>query len=164
MTDTELKPNIVLLGERDYEAALSFVIAKAQKELLIFDQDLSCGDYASLQRHELLQQFLSDNPLSKLTIIVQNSQFFVNNCPKLFDLLKLYGHKMTVLETNDNAKIAKDCFVIADKSHYVRRFHIDQARFKFALDDAEECANLHMRFDELMDETAEAVSATKLGL
>ena len=164
MINTELKPNRVLLGERNYEAALNLVIAKAQYELLIFDQDLSQGDYASLQRVALIQQFLSEKPLSKLTIIVQNSEFFVNKCAKLFELLKLYGHKMTVYETNDSAKIAKDCFVIADKNHYVRRFHIDQARFKYAFDDVDECANLNMRFNELMDETTEAVSVTKLGL
>jgi hypothetical protein len=164
MTNAELKPNAVLLGEHNYETALALVIAKAQKELLIFDQNLSHGDYASLQRFELIQQFLSTNVFSKLTMIVQNSEFFVNKCPKLFELLKLYGHKMTVFETNDSAKIAKDCFVIADKSHYVRRFHIDQARFKFAFDDENEAANLQMRFDALLEETSEAVSATKLGL
>ena len=164
MANTELKPNTVLLGERNYEAALNLVIAKAQYELLIFDQDLSQGDYASLQRVALIQQFLSEKPLSKLTIIVQTSEFFVNKCPKLFELLKLYGHKMTVYETNATAKIAKDCFVIADGLHYLRRFHIDEARFKYAFDDVEECANLNRRFDELMAETAEAVSVTKLGL
>jgi hypothetical protein len=71
---------------------------------------------------------------------------------------------MVVYETNDAAKVAKDCFVIADKRHYLRRFHIDQSRFKYALDDLEECANLNMRFDELLDETADVVSATKTGL
>ena len=164
MTNAELQANTVMLGERNYEAALALVIARATNELFIFDQDLSHGDYASLQRAELIQQFLSANSLSKLTIIVQNSEFFVNKCPKLFELLKLYGHKMTVYETNDSAKIAKDCFVIADKRHYVRRFHIDQARFKYALDDEIEAANLNMRFNELFDETTESVSATKLGL
>ena len=164
MTGAELQANIVMLGERNYEAALALVIARAKNELLIFDQDLSHGDYASLQRIELIQQFLGRTPLSKLTIIVQNSEFFVHKCPKLFELLKLYGHKMTVYETNDVAKIAKDCFVIADKRHYVRRFHIDQARFKYALDDEIEAANLNMRFDELLAETTETVSVTKLGL
>ena len=164
MSETELKPNTVTLGERNYEAALNLVIAKAQNELLIFDQDLARGDYASLQRFELIKQFLTRSHLSQLTIILQDTAHFVQNCPRLFELLKLYGHKMTVFETNDNAKVAKDCFVIADKTHYLRRFHIDQARFKYAFDDEEECANLTMRFNELLDETAEAVSPTKLGL
>ena len=164
MSDIELKPNIVVLGERDYSAALNAVIARATTELLIFDQDFRQGDYASAHRFILIEQFLKDAPLSKLTIILQKTDFFVNKCPKLFELLKLYSHRMKVLETNQSAKIAKDCFVIADKLHYCRRFHIDQARFKFAFDDVEECANLRMRFDELMEETTETVSITKLGL
>lgn len=164
MAETELKPNTVILGERNYEAALNLVIARATNELLIFDQDFVRGDYAGQQRLALLFDFLSKNSLGKLTNILQNTEYFVNNCPRLFELLKLYGHKMTVFETNHAAKIAKDCFVIADKRHYLRRFHIDQARFKFAFDDETEAANLQMRFDELLDETCEAVSVTKLGL
>jgi hypothetical protein len=164
MSEVELKPNTIILGERNYETALDIVIASAQDELLIFDQDFARGDYASLQRFEVIQAFLAKNSLSKLTIILQNTEYFILHCPRLFDLLKNYGHKMQVFATNDNAKIAKDCFVIADKAHYIRRFHIEQARFKYALSDAEECANLTMRFAELMDETTEAVSSTKLGL
>ena len=164
MSDAELTPNSVILGERNYSAALDLVIARATTELLIFDQDFKHGDYASASRFALIKRFLNAKPLSKLTIILQSTDFFVNKCPLFFELLSTYGHKMTVLETSDAAKIAKDCFVIADNLHYCRRFHIDQARFKFAFDDAQECANLRMRFDELMDETTDAVSATKLGL
>ena len=164
MTKSELAPNTIILGERNYVTALDIVIASAQLELLIFDQDFTRGDYASLNRFDLMAQFLNKNDLTKLTIVLQNTDYFIQYCPRLFGLLKNYGHKMVVYETNDTAKVAKDCFVIADKRHYLRRFHIDQARFKYALDDVEECANLSMRFDELLDETTEAVSATKLGL
>ena len=164
MSETELKPDAIILGERNYEAALNLVIAKAQNELLIFVQDFVRGDYASTVRFELLFEFLSQNDLSKLTIILQSTAHFVNNCPRLFELLKLYGHKMTVFETNDAAKVAKDCFVIADKRHYCRRFHIDQARFKYAYGDEETCASLNMRFEELLEEIKEAIPVTKLGL
>jgi hypothetical protein len=164
MENVGLKPDTILLGERNYEAALELVIASAEKELLIFDQDLKHGDYTSLKRYELISDFLSKNSLCQLTIILQSSDYFINHCPRLFALLKLFGHKMTVYETNDVAKIAKDCFVIADKQSYLRRFHIDQARFKYAFDDEAEVAALVIRFGELLDETTETVSATKLGL
>ena len=164
MDKTELTPNTIILGERNYAAALDSVIAQAKSELLIFDQDFERGDYTNLKRFELLFDFLSKNSLSKLTIILQNTEHFIQHCPRLFELLTLYSHKMAVFATNDNAKVAKDCFVIADKQHYVRRFHIDQARFKYALDDVDECANLKIRFEELMEETTEAISSTKLGL
>lgn len=164
MSETELKPDTIILGERNYEAALDLILAHAENELLIFDQDFTRGDFASLQRYKLLNDFLSKNNLTKLTIILQTTAHFVNNCPRLFELLRIFGHKMTVYETNDAAKIAKDCFVIVDKRHYLRRFHIDQARFKYALDDEIEAANLLMRFDELLEETSEAISVKKLGL
>ena len=164
MSDTELIPDNIILGERNYEAALNLVIADAFSEILIFDQDFIKGGYASPKRLELLHAFLSNDPLSKLTIILQDSQHFINHCPKLFELLKVFGHKMTVYETNDSAKVAKDCFVITDKCHYLRRFHIDQPRFKFAFNDKEMAANLLMRFNELLEETADVISVTKLGL
>ncbi len=160
----ELKPDTIILGERNYATALDLVIESATSELLIFDQSFERGDYASQNRFETFYAFLSSNPLSQLTIILQDVQHFINSCPRLFELLKLFGHKMTVYETNDVAKIAKDCFVIADKRHYCRRFHIDQARFKYAFEDENESANLLMRFGELLDETTETVSVTKLGL
>jgi hypothetical protein len=164
MSETELKPNSIILGERNYAEALDLVIATATRELLIFDQDLTHGNYASAERFELINQFLSQHPLSQLTIVLQSADYFLQHCPRLFDLLKHYGHKMTVYETNDVAKIAKDCFVIADKQHYCRRFHIDQARFKYAFDDVAESASLHTRFDELLAETSQTITATQLGL
>ncbi|WP_232415423.1 MULTISPECIES: hypothetical protein [Methylotenera] len=164
MDETELIADSVMLGERSYVAALDLVIAQAENHLLIFDQSFEKGDYASLKRFELIQHFLAKNAQSELTIILQNAQFFSVNCPRLFDLLSIYAHKMRVYETNDFAKIAKDCFVIADKKHYCRRFHIDQARFKFALNDVETTASLLLRYDELLAETADTISVTKLGL
>jgi hypothetical protein len=164
MNETELIPNTIITGERNYETALDLVIAEARNELLIFDQDFVQGAFASVQRYNLLHNFLSENPLSKLTIILQSTEFFSSHCPRLFNLLETYSHKMIVYETNDHAKIAKDCFVLADKRHYLRRFHIEQARFKFALDDAETTVSLAKRFDELLDETAETVPIGKLGL
>jgi len=164
MDDNALIPNTIILGERDYAAALDLVIAEARDELLIFDQDFVHGAFAETQRYNLLHNFLSENSLSKLTIILQSTEFFTTQCPRLFKLLETYSHKMIVYETNDHAKVAKDCFVLADKRHYLRRFHIDQARFKFALDDAETTASLVKRFEEILDETTDAVSIGKLGL
>ena len=164
MDESELIADRIIMGERNYAAALDLVIAQAENHLLIFDQDFSKGDYVSLKRFALIQGFLTKNAQSQLTIILQNAQFFMLNCPRLFELLTVYAHKMRVYETNDFAKIAKDCFVIADKKHYCRRFHIDQARFKFALNDVETSASLLLRYDELLAETAEAISAIKLRL
>ena len=99
-----LIPNQIIHGERLYEEAINIILATAQNELLIFDQDLSHGDFASLQKFDFFQQFLSENINSRLTIVLQSTAFFQEKCPRLFSLLAIYGHKMTVYETNDTAK------------------------------------------------------------
>lgn len=165
MPDTlTLTPNQLMVGERLYAEAINIILASAQHELLIFDQDLSHGDFASLQKYELFQQFLSQNVNSRLTIILQDTGFFQEKCPRLFNLLNVYRHKMTVYETNQSVKHAKDCFVLADNQHYVKRIHIDQARFKYGLNDLESVDVLDSRFKELLEATQDTVTITKLGL
>ncbi|HAJ71761.1 MAG TPA: hypothetical protein DCO68_06745 [Methylophilaceae bacterium] len=162
--NNELIPDSIILGERNYAHALDLVIQHANNTLMIFDQDLKLGDYASISRYENLKHFLSKNALSQLTMVVHDSNYLVNFCPRLFSLLETYGHKMTVYVTNDAAKVAKDCFIVADGQHYIRRVHVDHARFKYALNDIETASSLMMRFNELLDETTTTVSPTQLGL
>ncbi len=165
--DNELKTieeNQILIGEGLYAEAINIVLANAMHELLIFDQDLSHGDFASLRKYQLLQQFLSKSVTSHLTIVLQSTTFFNEKCPRLFSLLTIYGHKMTVYETNDSVKHAKDCFILADGKHYIKRIHIDHARFKYALNDAETVNALDSRFKELLEATQDVVTVTRLGL
>lgn len=159
-----LNPDQIMVGEYLYSDAINIILANAERELLIFDQDLSHGDFASKQKFELFQTFLNKSPSNQLTIILQNKDFFLNKCPRLIDLLTIYGHKMTVYETNETAKHAKDCFILADDKNYVKRIHIDQARFKYGLDDLATIGLLNSRFKDLLDATQEAVSISKLGL
>ena len=160
----ELVPDTILTGERLYADAIELILRNAQNELRIFDQDLSHGDFSSKNKHELLQAYLANNLNSRLTIILQDTSFFKEKCPRLFNLLATYSHKMTVLETNATAKHAKDCFILADGLHYIKRIHIDQARFRYALNDMESVELLGSRFDELLEATQDQVSVNTIGL
>jgi hypothetical protein len=162
--NAELVPNKILVGERLYADAINIILANATNELLIFDQDLSRGDFASLEKYELLRNFLTANINSRLSMVLQDTAYFRDHCPRLFNLLALYGHKMTVYETNDTAKHAKDCFILADGQHYIKRIHIDQARFKYALNDLESVEPLNSRFEELLEATQDVVAVTQTGL
>lgn len=164
MMNTTLEPNRIIVGEELYSTAISIILASAQRELLIFDQDLRCGGFASPKKYELLRDFLANNINSQLTIILQNSSYFQEKCPRLYNLLVTYGHKMSVFVTNDTVKHAKDCFILADESHYIKRIHIDQARFKYALDDTSSVKQLRTRFGELEEVILENVSTKTLGL
>ena len=161
---SQLNAGEVILGERNYEAALDLVIARAERELLIFDQDFSRGAYGGSARYERIRDFLANKPHARLVIILQDASRFQAGCPRLFSLLQLYSHAMTVFQASEQVQSAKDTFVLADQAHYVRRFHIDQARFKYDMQDTETAGMLNMRFDELMQATSHTVSISTLGL
>lgn len=161
---SELISDQIMVGEHLYGEAINLILASAERELLIFDQDLSHGDFSSKQKHDLFQQFLNKSPSNQLTIVLQDTGFFKNKCPRLLDLLTIYGHKMTVYETNESAKHAKDCFILADDKHYVKRIHIDQARFRYGLDDLATASLLNTRFKELLEATQSVVTISRLGL
>jgi hypothetical protein len=159
-----LTPNHIIVGEHLYHEAIGLIIQSATHELLIFDQDLMHGGFSSIATYERLQNFLSQNIASHLSMILQDISYFQNKCPRLLSLLKTYGHKMSVHVTTQSAKHAKDCFILADSKHYIKRIHIDQARFKYAYDDAASVKALKTRFDELKEEIEDVVSITPLGL
>lgn len=161
---TVLEQNQIIVSEKLYSDAISIILASAQRELLIFDQDLSHGNFTSLEKYEMLREFLSKNINSQLTIILQDTAYFQEKCPRLYHLLLTYGHKMHVWVTNETVKHAKDCFILADGEHYIKRIHIDQARFKYALNDPASARLLHGRFSELKEAILDMVSVKTLGL
>jgi len=162
--NSTLMPDKIIVGEHLYNEAIKLIIQSAEHELLIFDQDLKLGEFSSLATYELLQQFLSQHVTSHLSIILHDSAHFQDKCPRLLNLLKTFGHKMRVHVTNQSAKHAKDCFILADGKHYVKRIHIDQARFKYAYDDIATVKALNTRFEELTEAIQDTVSTTPLGL
>jgi hypothetical protein len=160
----ELIPNQVVLGERNYEEATALLLVQAKRELKIFDPDLSRGAYQSLRVHEVLNDFLARDPMNRVTIIVHDGQFLTSHCPRLLELMKRYSHSMTVYLTDEQAKVAQDAFVLADNADYLHRFHIDHARFKYALGDVPATRPLHERFDQLLEATHSRLSAVAVGL
>ncbi|MSP86433.1 MAG: hypothetical protein EXR38_04320 [Methylotenera sp.] len=162
--DEILMPNQLIIGEQRYAEAINLVLASAQHELLIFGQDLSHGDFSSPQKYVLLQQFLNKNPSSYLTIILQHTRFLLEKFPQLLSLLATYKHKMIVYVTNQSAKHEKDCFILADKQNYIKRILIDQARFKYGLNDLASTSLLNIRFKELLNATHDVVAISKFGL
>jgi hypothetical protein len=163
-TVEELKPDTIILGERLYEAAAELLITRAKRELLIFDPNLSRGGYQGLSCSEALRNFLAQDEQSRLIIVLHEADFFTERCPRLQDLLKTYSYAIDIYVTDDNAHVAQDAFVLADKAHYLHRFHIDQARFKYVLDDEVSAKPLLERFDQLLEATSSAVFATTTGL
>jgi hypothetical protein len=160
----ELIPNVILHGEQSFEAAIDLIIGYAARELMVFDASLATGGYSSVRRAELLRNFLAETGSSRLTILLHDTDHLAYRCPRLMQLIRLYSHSITVLKTGEEAQVARDSFVLADGVHYLHRFHLDHARFRYGLDDAAAVHPLHERFEQIMETSTQGLSATTLGL
>jgi hypothetical protein len=154
----------LLIGEKEYEAAIDGVIAHAKHRVHIFDSDLSVGGYSRVKRYEVLRDFLLQGRSNRLVIVVHEIEYLTARCPRLMNLLKTNSHAISIHKTAEHARIASDPFVIADDAHYVHRFHSDGMRFLLAYQDHAGTRPLEERFAQLMESSTPAVFATTTGL
>jgi hypothetical protein len=160
----DLKQHRSLNGEAEYEVAIDEVIAQAQHTLHVFDVDLTRGGYSSVKRFEGLRDFLLRGRGNRIVLVLHEIDFLTARCPRLMNLLRTHSHSITIQKTHEHARVASDPFVVADETHYVHRFHHDDARSLLALHDHAGARQLDERFSQLLEASHPAVFATTLGL
>ena len=144
--------------------AVATLIDLANERLLVFDRDLSEGGWNGARRAERIAAFLRRSRNARLSIIVHEPRYVEASCPRLTDLLRVYGHAMQVWRTGAEARAATDALVIADDRHYLHRYHIDQPRATLAIDMPAAAKPLVSRFEEIWATGGPALGGGVLGL
>lgn len=160
----ELLPNTILHGEQLFTSAIDLVIRRARREILIFEADLSRGGFATTDRVEALRGFLANGRHNKLAILLHDTDYLTLRCPRLMQLMRMFSHSFSVYQTGEEAQQARDSFVLVDGVHYVHRFHVDHARFRYGLGDPAAVQPLRDRWGQIMETAMHSVSTTTLGL
>jgi hypothetical protein len=163
MADEPKPQHSPIFGNAEYEAAIDTILQKASSKIRIFDYALG-KEYNSPKRSDMLQHFLLASRRNTLQIVVHDTGTMDRNCPRIFNLLRTYGHAISINETHSSAKLVYDPFVIVDDRCFVHRFHFDEMRGLFALDDPIGTHPFIERFSEIWEASSPAVSATTLGL
>ena len=162
---TPLQPERLLLStRREYRDALERLIGLAERELRVFDADFSDLEINSQQKSELLRAFLLRNRNSRLYIVVHDTDYIRNRCPRLLELLRQFSDRMFIHQTQGEAARVQDCFVLADTLHILRRPVRTQPRGTLKLGDEQEAQGMLLRFSEIWDSSFPAVSASTSGL
>ena len=168
MTPEEIvppQPEASILGTRkEYREAFERLIGLAERELRIFDPDLADLEMNSPQKFELLRAFLLRGRTNRLYIAVHNTDTILKYCPRLMNLLRQFSERIFINQTQDDAAGLQDCFVLADKLHFVRRLVQAQPRGTLALNDDRESQGMYTRFSEIWESSRPAVSASVAGL
>ena len=163
MADEPNPQHSPIFGNAEYEAAIDTILGKASGRICIFDHALG-KEYNSLHRSDLLRHFLLASRRNSLQIVLHDVQTMDRNCPRILNLLRTYGHAISIHETHPTARSVYDPFVIVDDRCFVHRFHFDEMRGLCALDDPIGTHTFIERFSEIWEASSPAVFATTLGL
>ncbi len=163
MADEPKPQHSPILGIVEYEAAIDTILQKASSKIRIFDNGLG-REYNSSRRIELLRHFLLASRRNSVQIVLHETQTMDRNCPRILNMLRTYGHSMSIHETHPTAKSVYDPFVVVDDRCFVHRFHFDEMRGLLGLDDPIGTHTFIERYAEIWEASSPAVSATTLGL
>ena len=150
-----------LAGQR---AAIDLLISLARERICVFDGALDRVGWDSAARAAALATFLRSTPNARLEIIVHDTRWIETSCPRILDLLRRFGHAMTLYKTGAGASGAMDPLVVVDSRHYLHRFHVDQPRATLAIDMPQAARPLVTRFEEIWATGEPGLSGTTLGL
>ena len=148
----------------EHDSALEKVLASATRTLRIFDADLTKLRLERSEQIEILGNFLSADIKNQIHAIVRNAEPLRRNSPRLMKLLALHPQNFLVFEAPEQIAKLSDAMLISDGQHALIRFHQDNVRSKIILDSADECLPYLNRFEEIVKEGGNQVSASVLGL
>jgi len=145
-------------------AAIDELIDLARHRLQIFDVDLSQGGWQTPARADRLAAFLRRAAHPRIELIVHDTRWLEVSCPRLLALQRLHAGAVTVYRTGAEARGAMDPLLIADGRHFLHRFHFDQPRASFAIEQPQLARPLVTRFEQIWATGEPGLSATVLGL
>ena len=148
----------------DYVSALNTLLSGAQRQIRIYDWDLSDGGFEMPARIELLNEFCKQGLGREVKILLADDTYLRRHAGQMMRLLSVWGHLLHVRVRDSEPPPAHDCFVLVDDVGVLKRFDKDQAKGLMRLDSRGDVAELAIRFDGEWGRAERRVSAHTLGL
>ncbi len=151
-------------SEGAYLLAVDTLLLGAQREVRLFDRDLTRLKLDRPQRIEQLTRFLAAGPSQRLCIVLHDTGPAEREQPRLLNLLRRFSPAIEFRQSPENLRHLADGLLLADKQSGVIRFHADHARGKSLHHAPAEVHPYWQRFGELWDLSEPCLTATVLGL
>lgn len=167
MTQDDSSPppeRVVIDTRREYQEAFDALLALATREIRIFDPDLAQLAVEAPERLDRVGAFLRRTRGNRLFIAVHDPAPLAQRSPRLARLVALFSDDIAVHRTTGEAERAQDCFVLADREHFVRRAVAAHPRGVFARHDPHEGTLMRERFDQIWESSEPTAPPTTLGL
>jgi uncharacterized protein YjiS (DUF1127 family) len=150
--------------EAGFRSAVDAAILAADRQISIFDRDLSRLCLDERDRVAALRSFVGSRRGNSIRIAVQNTRLIETKMPRLIALLRVFGHAIEIRRTPRELDRLSDSHVLTDNGVAVIRFHIDQPRGKLIVGDLVAVHPWLDRFGELWSSSAPCALGSALGL
>ncbi|MDP2826802.1 MAG: hypothetical protein Q8O52_29455 [Sulfuritalea sp.] len=154
----------LLTSEADYRHACDTILRRAEREILIFDRDLVTMRFEDTARLAALTTFLQTDDMRRIRIVLHDPGPLERDAPRLTRLIFRFSHVIDVRQSPDNLRHLADTHLLADESHGVRRFHVDQPRSALILDHPSYINPWRQRFEELWELSHPCLTINTIGL
>lgn len=133
-----------------YRTALTTLMGSAQHRLWFYEQSLEESDLGSRAMHDLLWQFLTQTPAGTIRILVRDTDYLINRCPRLMQLRERFSHLIEIRTPHEEAAKLETGIILADEDHYLKRTHFNWMRGEFGLNGRESALLEHL-FDQIWE-------------
>lgn len=133
-----------------YREAVYALLASAARSVVIYDPDLGRTALERPQAAALLRTLARHSPHPEcIRILIRNSLFLEREAPALLRLATDFADRVRIRVVGEARGLPDDCFMVADASDLVLRFHADRPRGKHAIGARLDAAPLLARFESL---------------
>lgn len=133
-----------------YREAVQALLASAARSLAIYDPDLSRSALERPQAAALLRALARHSPHPEcIRILIRNRLFLEREAPALLRLATDFPDRVRIRAVEETHGLPDDCFMVADASDLVIRFHADRPRGRHATGTRTGAAPLLARFESL---------------
>ncbi len=156
--------HVMLTGINDYSDGLDKLCKLAKHNLYLFEKNFEGIGFNSEERYSTLRNFLLASPVHRLYVLAHDTRWLSTQCPRMMMLLRQFGNNISIYQTPKHLQNITEPFSVADDNNFIRRFHFDDPRGIFGLNDPGTARVLQSRFLEIWAASRQGISSVTLGL
>lgn len=148
----------------EFRTAFDALLNSTQRQLRVYDQNLSLFDIDQLPRHNRLRAICVAGSGRRIEWLLDEIHHVARDCPRLMRLVRDFGHVIEIRQADPNMPRPDQAFALADRHGALVRADKSVLHGTLHLDDAHSAILLHQEFEGMWQRAQASVTATTLGL
>lgn len=148
----------------EFRAAFDALLAGAQRQLRLYDHDLSLLDIDHLPRHTALRALCVAGGGRRIEFLLDDISRVTRDQPRLMQLVRDFSHVLEIRQADPDAPRPDQAFVLADRHGVLLRADKSAVHGTLHMDDTRDSVALQQSFESMWQRSQASVTATSLGL